>query len=302
MKVAYLIIAHNQPALLGRLVAALDCEWASFFLHVDLKSDIYPFRQAVATAANRVFLTGQDRIAVRWGGFSQVRATLNLLRQARAAGPFDRYCLLSGCDFPIQPLSAIQARLATATEFMRVDRRLGATDGNDHCQAVRRYYFLDWSLPRRLNLRLLSGKIPRGTQPPIPLYHGSQWWCLTEACVHYLLAFLERTPAYSAFHRYTLSPDEIFFHSIVKHSPFAAHLSHDFEQASSSSTAFADLNEHGCHYIDWNAPQKVLPKVLTMDDHPALNRSAALFARKFDEHHSAELIQTLVRKLGGELL
>lgn len=301
MKVAYLILAHRQPGLVAGLVRALACDWASFFIHVDAKSDLAPFQRLLAAQAGVTWLTGARRVKVSWGGFSQVRATLNLLDAALAADrPFTRYCLLSGADFPIKPLAVIRERLVSDQEFMRVDHRLsGAGVVRDGLAAtVRRYFFPDWPLPRRIKLTLLSGKIPRRPYPGIPLYHGAQWWALTAACVRFVVDFVQDHPDYAAFHRYTLAPDEIFFHSIVKHSPFAGQLSHDCERAASLTEYYAS-NDHGCHYIDWNAPQQALPKVLTMADLPALQRSAALFARKFDETCSRELLQALVAKETG---
>jgi len=297
MKVAYLILAHHLPELTAHLVRSLTCDWATFFIHVDLKADIAPFRALLADHPGVRFLSGQRRIKVSWGGFSLVQATLNLLTEATQTGTFDRYCLLSGMDAPIKPLAAIRERLAGGQEFLRVDRRLSDPVGKNHGLAIRRYYFLDLPIPRRLNLWLLSGRIPRLTPPPIPIYHGANWWCLTAACVGFLLDFVSRNPGYLAYHRYTRIPDETFFHSLIKQSPFAERISHDFEQASSLADFFA-ANDHGCHYIDWNAAGKVLPKVLTLDDLPALQRSPSLFARKFDPIRSRDLLQVLEREAG----
>ena len=300
MKTAYLILAHRQPALLANLVRALTCDWATFFIHVDLKSDIIPFRRLLDPLDGIRFLAAERRVKVSWGGFSQVRATLNLLETALAYdGSFSRFCLLSGADFPIKPLAVIRERLASDQEFMRVDRCLSGAgvEREGRTRAVSRYHFLDWPLPRWLKLRLLSGKLPRRPYPGLALYHGAQWWALTGGCVRHIIEYVATHPGYADFHRHTLAPDEIFFHSLVKDSPFSARLSHDFERAS-SPREFAATNDHGCHYIDWNAPQQALPKVLTLEDLPALQRSPALFARKFDESRSQELLQALGRVVG----
>lgn len=301
MKVAYLIIAHNQPGLLARLVRALDCEWARFFIHVDAKADLAPFRDLLQRCDNVIFLWGEQRVKVYWGGFSQVQATLNLLEAAEDSdGDFSRYCLLSGSDFPIKPLAAIKEQFASDREFMRIDRRLDMASEVScrHARAIRRYFFLDLPLPRWIKLHLLSGWIPRSVYPGMPLYHGAQWWSLTGDCGRYLVRFVREYPSYSSFCRHVLAPDEIFFHSIVKHSPFAQSISHDFERAGKLAEFYA-LNDHGCHYIDWNAQQKVLPKILTSQDLGALRHSKALFARKFDSIQSLELVQILENEVMG---
>lgn len=299
MKVAYLVIAHNQPDLLGLLIRSLACDWAHFFIHVDAKTELTPFKRLFPQSANVVFLEGRNRVKVYWGGFSQVRATLNLLTAAEEFDPaFSRYCLLSGSDFPIKSLAVIKGRFDSDQEFMRVDRRLDRdSDALAHqSRAVRRYFFLDLPLPRQIKLRLLSGWVHRSVYKKIPLYHGAQWWSLTGECVRYLLEFVRENPSYVSFCRYVLAPDEIFFQSIVKQSPFAKCISHDFELAEDLAKFYA-TNEHGCHYIDWNAPGKVLPKILTAQDLLDLKSSSALFARKFDLVQSHQLLQTLEREM-----
>ena len=314
MKVAYLVIAHNQPALLARLVRTLGCEWAYFFIHIDAKSELASFQGLLTGCRNVIFLEGERRVNVQWGGFSQVQATLNLLATAEAFDSrFSRYTLLSGCDFPIKPLAVIRKRFGSDQEFMRIDRHLDQESASvdKHSLNAQRYFFMDMPLPRTIKLRLLSGWIPRRPYSGIPLYHGAQWWSLSGACVRYVMQFVRKTPSYSTFCRHLLAPDEIFFHSIVKQSPFAKRISHDFERAASLAAFYAS-NDHGCHYIDWNAQQKVLPKILTREDIPELKRSPAMFARKFDAVRSLELLQILENEMktesdnsaaaGGEML
>jgi hypothetical protein len=101
---------------------------------------------------------------------------------------------------------------------------------------------------------------------------------------------------YTSFFRHTLCPDEIFFHSVVKQSPFASRITHDFETASNQTDYFLS-NEHGCHYIDWNAPSGTLPKVLDLQDLDEVLRCQCLFARKFDEQRSGARVAWLENML-----
>ena len=79
MRIAYLILAHNTPNHLARLVRALDSPNVDFFIHVDRKSDISRFRDRLSQP-NVAFL--KDRIAVYWGDFSDVEATVRLIKEA----------------------------------------------------------------------------------------------------------------------------------------------------------------------------------------------------------------------------
>lgn len=270
-----MIMAHDRPDHLARLINRLDGDWLDVFIHVDAKVPLEPFRAAIREDGRVRFLDRHERIAVNWGGFSSVEATLLMLRAAlNDPGGFDRFCLLSGSDFPIASAKAIHDGFASNREFIRIDRRLDDADDNSHCAYVRYAHFADGPGRDR------KPKQRRRVYDKISLYHGSQWWALTEACVSHILEYVERNPDYAAFHRNTLLSDEIFFHSIVKSSPFAALVSHDFEKASDLQAYFA-FNEHGCHYIDWNSRGVRLPKVLDEGDFDRLIGSSALFARKF---------------------
>jgi len=285
VRVAYLIIAHHQPSHLAKLINALNCEWAYFFIHIDKKANLEDFKKIVHVNENVIFLEDEQRIKIYWGGFNMVTTILNLLGTAVNFGKhFHRYCLLSGSDFPIKNLEFIKKQFIIDREFIRIDRRLGSSDTHKHC--VEHYHFMDTDKPNvdKINKREEYNKIT--------LYHGSQWWSLTEPCITYILEFLQKNPDYIDFHKYTFCPDEIFFHSIVKDSPFAINITHDFETTSSINDYLA-LNEHGCHYIDWNITGVSLPKVLDINDIDYLINSNTCFARKFDENKSADLINNL---------
>lgn len=292
MNAAILILAHDQPAHFARLVASLRCDWARMFVHIDRKSNLTEFTSRVPARPDIQFLAGARRVRVAWGGFSQVRATLNLVSAALQSGEtFDRFCLLSGSHFPIKRSSDIAASFDSNREFIRVDRRVSGAAGTSHCDHVRYFHFADSRLLRRARL---SGRVRRRVYDKVPLYQGAQWWALTRGCVDYVLEFLRDNPELVRFTRWTLLSDEILFHSIVKVSPFAANVTHDFETAASYVDHLAS-NDHGCTYVDWNAVGVRLPKVLTADDYASLMRSQCLFARKFDEPRSAELRSMLER-------
>ena len=218
-----------------------------------------------------------------------MQATLALLEAAfDHTATFHRYCLLSGSDYPIKNNSVIHAELASDKQFMRVDRRIGGAENNSHCRNVEYYWFSD--APES---QALSGTVRRDAYHGIALYHGAQWWALTHDCVKHILHFVSANADYRAFFVTTLCPDEIFFHSIVKHSPFASRITHDFE-TTSDRDRFRLSNEHGCHYIDWNARgEDKLPKVLDLADFDSLRSANALFARKFAEPRSAALLAKL---------
>lgn len=294
MNIAYLIAVHDQPDYLTKLVQALNCSWAHFFIHVDRKADVAIFRRVVPTSANVTFVPEPERVAVYWGGFSQVQASLNLIKAAYTAEiSFTRYCLLSGADFPLKSQDRIRQVLSTSTEFISIDRKLekGTVPKSSLTKNIQRFYWRD--RPNALQ-RLAAGLIPRRDSPLLPVYHGSQWWILTDGCIAFIQDFLADRPSYADFFKHTNCPVEMFFHSIVKASPFSASISQDFERMAGSAIALPSPNVYGAHYIDWSTRARS-PKTLDLSDLDALNQSQALFARKFMKGSSDGLTRALVK-------
>jgi hypothetical protein len=173
---------------------------------------------------------------------------------------------------------------------MRVDRRLTGSPGSHFDRRVQRFHFLDSGLPYGIAGR---GLFRRRIYDEIPLYQGSQWWALTRPCVSHVLGFVQENPRYVRFLRYTLMPDEVFFQSIVKSSPFGDRISHDLPRSGPPSPA--ERHDHGTTYLDWNIAGAAHPKILSLADFGALARSHCIFARKFDEALSTDLLDLLCR-------
>ena len=170
-----MIMAHDRPDHLATLVSRLDCDWIRVFIHVDAKVAIDPFRDLISKDDRVRFLLGRERVAVNWGGYSTVEATLSLLQAAlNSPERFDRFCLLSGADFPIKSLNDLHRGLDSQVEFIRVDRRLDDTEDSKHSRYVRYAHSRDG--PTKDG----SHKGPRKVYDKICLYHGSTWWALTE--------------------------------------------------------------------------------------------------------------------------
>jgi len=282
VRIAYLILAYDQPRHLGRLVDQLDDGNATFLIHVDRKSDIAPFRQAVASK-RAAFLN--ERLSINWGGWSMVQATLTMLRRAHADGTSDYYQLLSDSCYPIKSNRDIAGKLqANARNYVTINQEL--TPQLPHFGRIGQYHWPDLVPARtlrqfhkvssRLQRRLPARRPPRGLR----LYKGWQWWCLSRACTEYILSYIDSHPEVVRFFRYTSIPDETFFHTIIANSKFADTLSPGFEQGTVA----------GNHYIRWHRGK---PCVLNADAFEALIGSDACFARKLNDPESVQLIEML---------
>jgi hypothetical protein len=306
MRIAYLILAHHQPQHLGALIERLDDGNASFIVHVDRKSDIQPFRDAIRS--ERAVLL-PERLPIAWGEWNLVRATLELLRRAYHDSPSTHYQLLSGDCYPIKSNEEIAAKLAGGNlNYMTINEEM-KPGSLFHDRLI--YRWSDRSLINflkrrrslaRLNIpthagRLIKkvrGELDRLTGRTLPAgvipYKGWQWWCLTHDCARYVLDYVNANPGFVRFFRSTRIPDESFFHTIIANSEFVHTLSPDCP---------GDVIS-GNHYIRWRRFKgRRKPRVLKESDFDALAASPACFARKFNEAKSAQLIERLHERLGG---
>lgn len=98
-KHAYLIMAHHRMDLLLRLVNALDDERNDLYIHLDKK---YKGNEVISAQFSKIIWI--KRTDVRWGGYSQIRCELDLLKAALNRGmSYQYYHLLTGASYPIKP-------------------------------------------------------------------------------------------------------------------------------------------------------------------------------------------------------
>ena len=299
-RTVFMIVAHNNPALFGRLVARLKAPWTHVVALIDAKADQRVFEDA-AKGADVTFLPDDQRVDVQWGGIGLTMAALRMMREALASHSAERVCMLSGVDYPIKPIEEIGRALSGDTEFVRVDRRLDPAGSSIHDAFVNRPYFNDlrYLNPRsspvrplqRAAMRALS-LVPRKPLPGLPLYHGCGWWCLTRDAASWILDYFAQHPQVLSWLRHANCPDEIFIQTLLKASPYASSIAQDMTLPRPDQPG-ATL--HGCHFIDWSDTRSSSPKLLDLDDLPALRASTALFARKIDPHRSEGLLDALDR-------
>lgn len=249
----------------------------TIFIHLDKKSRIDP--KSIEND-NVVILPSEYRKDVRWAQISQVDAELALLRYARHQGKFDYYWLCSGQDFPIRSSQAILDALEKdqSTNYLNLypslNHDLGSCNKYDKRNQI---FFSEWMLSRNLVLRVLKRVVIEATggynrtfpifqrknPTGMKFYFGSQWWCLNNRTVDWLLKYLKDHKEYYRFFSKCSTPDESFFQTLVMNSPYAGGVM-DY-----------------LHYIDWSEDNNS-PKTLTMEDFEKIEKSGKLMARKFD--------------------
>ncbi len=285
MEKAYIILAHKNPRQLLQLITRLDDNKSEFFLHIDKKSDLTQFRAVVDYGSN-VHLV--QRELTNWGGFGLVKATLNALEMIREYKIFDRVILLSGQDYPIKNNGFINRFFKTtpASIFLEYtaipDYNRWHTTGGMY--RINKYFFglktYQRYAAKALNLGskflpALQRKIPNGLKP----YAGSQWWTIDNYALNYILNYIKDNPVYTAFHKYTFAPDEVYFHTILLNS--------------TDERIVTKISNNNLMYARWLHATSSHPEIVSKHSVEELVYSSDLFARKFEQEADTEVFDQI---------
>ena len=293
MKIAYLMLVHKNPRLLEKGIGILSSEDCAFFIHIDRKVNIQEFS---AIGGHNIFLSAQ-RIPVCWGEFSQVKATIQLIRQALgSAGKYDYFVFLQGSDYPLRSGRYIHRFLGenSGWEFMSVVKM--PAPGYPLSKINKLRYPSDKPVRRFASRALaklgLAQRDYRKYLGRLEAYSGDACWTLSRDACQYIVEFVGRNPHVERYFQNTFTSDEVFFHTILSNSPFHARV------------------RRNLLYRDWRVP----------GDHPAMLTDAhirffeeqekvwvedqfgsgeVLFARKFSDDNLdlVERIDAMIKRM-----
>lgn len=294
-KHAYCIIAHHNWWQLQILLELLDDKRNDIFIHIDKKVNNID-RESIKSICKKSSVKIYQDVDVQWGGVSQVRCELSIFEHAYCEslsleqGGYDYYHLLSGVDLPLKTQDEIHGFFDEHSEynFIRYDDDYASSE---NCIGRVRYYFFAHDLKIknakrkraviyidkciRMIQRLI--RVNRMRHFPYKLYFGSNWVSIKQEAVKILLD--NRDNIYKCF-RYTLCPDELYKHTILRNSGVKTY-SFDKDHVV-SCLRYIDFSNH--------LPN---PKTITMNDFDTVMNSGALFARKFDETVDKEVIKRI---------
>ena len=298
LRVAYLVLAHNNPRHFHTLVESLRSPGSMVFAHVDGKSDIAPFKRF--PHPNLRFC--DRRVKVYWGEYNTVEAILRLVDMALTAPVRYDYCvLLSGVDFPIRRVAEFEAFLAAhdGDEFIS----LVAMPNDEFGKPASRLeqYVIPAAMPLRPDVvRLRRALTRRGLLPAKRDYRaafggrqpfgGSMWWALSRDACHEVMAFVRRERRLVRFYRNTLLADEGLIHTIIGNSRFRrrARGSVTYTDWSARGPHPADIGDHHLAFLASGAA--------VAQDH--FGNRPLFFARKFSDEAPA-LVERLRAMLGN---
>lgn len=284
MKVAFLMQCHKNPEQINLLLEALNHPMVDVFVHVDKKSQA--IKDKITQRAGVYILPEQQCVDVQWAQYSQVEATLQLLRAAVNRGGYSHYWLISGQDYPLRPMDNILDFLEANQEanFIECSQIKPFNKRND-------VYFPNSVIGRKLWQKVLKNLWIYGTggwNKTFPIFKrkapddfkywfGSQWWCLNSTTAQWIIDYLNEHTEYEKFFKHSLCSDECFFQTLVMNSPFA------------------NTTKPYLHYIKWEKG-KSSPRTLTTIDYEELKKTEKIIARKFDIDVDTEIIERLRKR------
>lgn len=309
MQINYIILTHKSPTQLERLISRLDDEDVKFFVHIDAKANIEPFKYL--QKENVVFLN--DRVDVIWGDYSIVQATLNAMQCVVEHSNGGYTILLSGQDYPIKSKTAIKEYLSKNQnfdfiEFTRVEerwkryrertvaRKINFSSKKGRFAVIFSIFDINIFKPQEVAIycynllkflyfspfknygKLFSILFKKTKNPFSAQYGGSAWWAFRHCTVTKILELIAQRKEFVEYHKVSLLPDEMFFQTLI------SLIDNPEKQIKPTIT-----------YANWGKKAK---SPLTFDERNFEELSQQpenmLFARKFDTEPILDMIDNFI--------
>lgn len=288
-KHAYMIMAHNDFAILTEILKELDHERNDIFLHIDKKTKEFPEKQLrSAVRKGRLYLI--PRMNVSWGGYSQIACELRLMKYAAAAGPHEYYHMSTGATFPIKSADEILRFFDAHTGYQFI----GFDNSKDYSGRVQRYNIFNeigkaatkWEQKKafcRNKFRGLQKKLGYIYKPArgVEFKKGFVYWSLTEAAVQYALG---KSNEIEQMYKHSFCGDELFMQTVIYHSPFRKSI-YDFDDEFGSCLRYVKpVQSWKPNFSGSSISQSHMEETgITAEDVEQCVKSGRLFGLKFVE-------------------
>lgn len=281
-KQAYLIEAHKCDEMLLTLLRMLDVPWNDIFIHMDSKNTDYQ-PETVECRMKYAKVFHAKRHSVVWGGVSQVKAELVLLKTAVAHGPYQHYHLISGVDLPIQTQEDIRAFFEANpdVEFVHFDPH-PFSPFNDE-RVYYRHFFQNIDLRRHPVLGVINGILLSGQKllkiSAIRTFTSQRAATGSAARTGFARYLLTKEEWVLQVLDKTFCSDEFFVQTLIAQSPY-------------QDKIYQGPGDTSARAIDWDRGN---PWVWKYADLEQLKASPCMFARKFDIEKEPELVHEIER-------
>jgi hypothetical protein len=217
MPVAYVILVHEAPYQVARLLWALWDRDNTYIVHVDAKihEDFFRLIVAMAKAYDNVFVVRGK--GGTWGGYSLVRFVLASIRYAlKANDSWNHLVVLSGTHLPLCSaketcgfLSDKKSVMSAVEIPVTLDQKENGIMDKWESGIAQRIIYEYKELP---GIAVLRNQL-RAAIPNSRFYYGSQWMVLARK--HCLFLLSAECTEWEKFFESSLIPDEMFFQTCL---------------------------------------------------------------------------------------
>jgi Core-2/I-Branching enzyme len=275
MKFAVLIITYTSPKQTKRLIESLNNGEFDFYIHLDIKINIETHRE-LFNIPNVYFV--DNRINIKWGGYSTVEAALSGIRYIAASGiKYDFINLITGQDYPIKSAAYISDFLRRNIGHEFILYKKFNTEWVEAKSRIEKYHYTELPFRGRHRLAALVNYFASKRVFPVnlELVGKETFWTLSLACAVYVMNYIDSHHKLRRFLKYTWGSDEFIFQTIIMGSPFKD-----------------KVINNNYRFINWPLTGS-RPKVFVTEDFEKLMESDALFARKFDINTDENILALL---------
>lgn len=292
MKIAYLILCHNDPVHIARLAKKIHSNKSDVFIHVDIESNIEEYKKLINEKEGIYFI--KNRIKIYWGGYSAIEATMNTIKQAFNTNMYDRYVLLQGLDYPLKSNDEIENFFYEnlEVEFIR-GCNITISRNRQLYGKCKMYWFFD---NKTLLKKVMNGfnkvigiKTRKGLvkidKQKAPIYWGAAQWALTHKCIEYIIEFNAKEKSFNKYFKNVFPADETYFHTIIFNSKFSKKTTFNGPEVEKNQlTEWRNL-----HYFEY--PNSI--RIFNSSDYSFLKKRSELFVRKTTTKESTELLDMI---------
>lgn len=280
-KHAYLIVAHNQFELLKKQIKLIDYPLNDIYLHIDKKVKDFNFEE-IKSIVKKSKLHIISRNKVGWGGYSQIKTTIDMLEYA-IKNKYEYYHFISGVDLPIKTQEYIH-------EFFDVNRGMefisfdDLTYSHQYDERIKYWWYLQ-EIEKQNKLALILNRgiakiqsilnINRIKDIDFKLQKGANWFSITHDLATYVV---EKKEWIEKNFKYSHCADEIFLQTIIINSKYKNRL----------------YPKGNMRLIDW---ERGNPYIWKYNDFDTLIKSDMIFARKFNENVDKKIVEKIYNTL-----
>lgn len=285
---AILILAHKNIEQVTKLATILHNNF-EVYIHFDKKMNIPENYKQILDKKNIHYIS---KIDVHWGSWSIGAATVLLMKEVLKNRQIEYIHVISGQDWLTIPSKNIYDKFIDNDRiYMTYSKAKNVKKKGESIILWQKYYF-NYD---KINRRSTFGKIyHRGLLLiqsllrinkfkklgiNLEIYSGENWVDMPRDAVEYCINYLDSHPNLLKMLQTGCFSDEFWMQTILCNSP-------EFKQR-------IVKNHH--RYIKWQKQHGSYPAVLDMSDFDSIINGDYIFARKFENPYSNELITQLNR-------